>query len=150
MRSSLIWVCTVCSDLSVPIFKIITVTLSVSHLILNNSRFSISVGSILYIHAYSWKSKAQPHHQYWVLTDILWFIDFTTFAPSLALFLGMIKARVSYFQVYLLFCDKAQAGETLHSTEFLSGSALFSETCLSQYLESLPYSRNYSITKHTE
>ena len=25
MRSSLIWVCTVCSDLSVPIFKIITV-----------------------------------------------------------------------------------------------------------------------------
>ena len=25
MRSSLIWVCTVCSDLSVPIFRIITV-----------------------------------------------------------------------------------------------------------------------------
>ena len=28
MRSSLIWVCTVCSDLSVPIFKIITVTVN--------------------------------------------------------------------------------------------------------------------------
>ena len=28
MRSSLIWVCTVCSDLSVPIFKIITVSCS--------------------------------------------------------------------------------------------------------------------------
>ena len=36
MRSSLIWVCTVCSDLSVPIFKIITVILHVyySHTIL--------------------------------------------------------------------------------------------------------------------
>ena len=37
MRSSLIWVCTVCSDLSVPIFKIITVSTLTSQLITGSS-----------------------------------------------------------------------------------------------------------------
>ena len=42
MRSSLIWVCTVCSDLSVPIFKIITVLLIILLLGLDKYLFPYS------------------------------------------------------------------------------------------------------------
>ena len=113
MRSSLIWVCTVCSDLSVPIFKIITVmlklaisgkdgiigvihsTLVISTSIISNNRLSRRENLILVL-----TQKSQIRNKIlWIRGKIAPKEQFLPFSTKFSIYISNLKRQITYLFV---------------------------------------------------